>query len=62
MNKKETTQLNNMVSAAMDKDASRFKAAFDSTAMSKIQTAIDNKTQDISKDSIKSANSQIEDA
>lgn len=51
-----------MVSAALEKDAIGFKDAFDAATIEKISTAIDNKTNNISKDIVTSAESPKEDA
>ena len=56
------SHLNKMVSAALEKDAIGFKDAFDSAAMEKINTAIDNKTQNTAKNIVNSQQSQKEDA
>ena len=54
------SDLNKMVSAALEKDAIAFKNAFDSLAMDKISTAIDNRTQQISKDIVKNVEIETE--
>tara|TARA_Y100001973_G_C4950956_1_gene210249 strand:+ start:49 stop:228 length:180 start_codon:yes stop_codon:yes gene_type:complete len=56
------SNLNKMVSAALEKDAIGFKDAFDAATIEKISTAIDNKTNNISKDIVTSAESPKEDA
>ena len=47
-------QLNKMIYSVLDKDGQRFREVFNDIAMDKIQTAVQNRTREVSQDIISS--------